>query len=111
MIDESMHEPSSVSGRVAPPALWYTVEDGVQAGPWSLTSLHDRGRDGLINSLTLVWTESMTDWEPYGRHFGLAPNVNNGGAPVGQTVSSQKRARPNSTGEGDGRLAIEHSSE
>jgi hypothetical protein len=47
-----------------PPGLWYTVEHGEQAGPWSLTTLRARAREGLVSSDTLVWTSGMDDWAP-----------------------------------------------
>lgn len=44
--------------------LWYTVEKGGQAGPWSSIALRGRIAAGKITGSTLVWTHGLSDWVP-----------------------------------------------
>jgi hypothetical protein len=44
--------------------LWYTVEKGGQAGPWSSIALRGRIAAGKVNGSTLVWTHGLSEWVP-----------------------------------------------
>lgn len=63
---------------------WYYVEDGQQAGPVDEASLSSLVQQGRINAQTLVWSPSMTNWQPYGevaatagggQAMGMAPDA------------------------------------
>lgn len=56
--------------------LWYTVEKGGQAGPWSSMRLRERIAAGKITGDTLVWTHGMSDWKELAslQIFGAAKN-------------------------------------
>ena len=46
---------------------WYYVSDGQQAGPVDEITLDGLASSGAINADTLVWSEDMNDWQPYGQ--------------------------------------------
>jgi len=111
MTDESQSEHAPAEGPLSPPALWYTVENGERAGPWPLSSLHDRARMGLINARTLVWSESMTDWAPYGSRFGLDQGLDRQTRGARTAAVSGARPTPMAGADGHGALVIERSPE
>ena len=71
---------SSVPSSVAPPILWFSVEDGQQAGPWSVVQLRERVDSGVITNDTLLWNERMTDWLPLGLLISSANSPFAGGS-------------------------------
>ena len=46
-------------------ATWYYVEDNRQAGPLTDEQLSELVTQGRIQAATLVWNESMANWQPY----------------------------------------------
>jgi len=52
---------------------WYYAETGQQRGPVSDADLSDLVKAGTIREDTLVWSEGMADWQPYGQVQGTAP--------------------------------------
>jgi uncharacterized RDD family membrane protein YckC len=46
---------------------WYYVNNGQQAGPVDEATLDGMAASGTINADTLVWSEEMNDWQPYGQ--------------------------------------------
>lgn len=56
---------------VAVPAAWaqaermyHVVENGAQAGPYTVDELQARAGAGGVTGQTLVWTDGMTQWTP-----------------------------------------------
>ncbi|PWU08374.1 MAG: RDD family protein [Verrucomicrobia bacterium] len=52
---------------------WYYVKAGQQAGPVEEAQLDELARSGQILSETLVWSEGMDNWKPYGEVRSPAP--------------------------------------
>jgi hypothetical protein len=48
-----------------PATGWYLCgADGIQVGPVSFKEIQERARLGHIQSDTLVWVETMAEWQP-----------------------------------------------
>jgi GYF domain 2 len=45
--------------------LWYYEEDGVQVGPLTEEEFEQKVMSGLVNQQTLVWNDSLGQWQPY----------------------------------------------
>ena len=45
---------------------WYYVENGERVGPIDEADLSARARAGQVRAETLVWTDGMASWQPYG---------------------------------------------
>jgi hypothetical protein len=45
---------------------WYYVQAGQRVGPVTIARFNELQTSGEINSATLVWNESMTDWQTLG---------------------------------------------
>ena len=45
--------------------LWYYEEDGVQVGPLTETEFEQKVMAGKVNQQTLVWNDSLGQWQPY----------------------------------------------
>ena len=52
---------------------WYYVERGQQKGPVTASGLQELARLGTIQDQTMVWCQSMTEWQPYAVSFKPAP--------------------------------------
>jgi uncharacterized RDD family membrane protein YckC len=48
-------------------ATWYYVENGQQCGPLTAEAFAERVSQGLVQADTLVWNESLADWQPYAK--------------------------------------------
>jgi hypothetical protein len=46
---------------------WYYVENGERVGPLEEAELTEKARAGRVRADTLVWTEGMANWQPYGQ--------------------------------------------
>jgi uncharacterized RDD family membrane protein YckC len=46
-------------------ATWYYVEDGQQQGPFDEVQFRQLVTDGRIGTDTLVWNETMSEWQTY----------------------------------------------
>lgn len=46
---------------------WYYVENGERVGPLEEAALSERARAGRVRADTLVWTDGMANWQPYGQ--------------------------------------------
>lgn len=53
-------------------ATWYYVEDNRQAGPLTDEQLAELVTQGRIQAATLVWNESMANWQPYAQVRAVA---------------------------------------
>ena len=76
---------------------WYFEIDGQQQGPVSADRLVSAHQSGVLAETTLVWNESLTDWEPLSRHLealrrGAASpgNEESDGGPMGICAYSGK---------------------
>jgi uncharacterized RDD family membrane protein YckC len=47
-------------------AAWYYVENGERVGPIEEAELSSRAGAGQVRAETLVWTDGMASWQPYG---------------------------------------------
>lgn len=45
--------------------LWYYQEDGIQIGPLTETEFEQRVMAGQINQQTMVWNDTLGQWQPY----------------------------------------------
>ena len=45
--------------------LWYYEEDGIQVGPLTEEEFEQKVMSGLVNPQTLVWNDSLGQWQPY----------------------------------------------
>ncbi|HKC24628.1 MAG TPA: RDD family protein [Thermoanaerobaculia bacterium] len=45
---------------------WWYVENGERVGPLEEAELSARARAGSLRAETLVWTDGMASWQPYG---------------------------------------------
>jgi hypothetical protein len=50
---------------------WFYARDGQQQGPVSFEELQQLGRQGGLTPNDLVWTQTMTQWQPAGTVPGL----------------------------------------
>jgi hypothetical protein len=66
---------------------WYYVDAGKQAGPVDDAGLYALAAGGRITNETLVWSEGMADWQPFGniRHGLVVMPPEPGAAPAGVT--------------------------
>jgi len=48
-------------------AYWYYIHDGQQIGPVPESSVQQAIQEGVISAETLMWSEGMSDWQPYAR--------------------------------------------
>lgn len=55
-------------------AQWYYANDGIEAGPIEKDEFVALVRDGTVGPDTLVWTNTLENWEPAHRHIeGVTP--------------------------------------
>ena len=52
--------------------VWYYAKDGQQQGPFEEAAFRALAESGQVRAETLVWSEDMQDWRPYGE-VKLAP--------------------------------------
>jgi len=52
---------------------WYYDDDGLQIGPLTDTEFQQKVQIGKVNPQTMVWNESMTQWQTYGSLSPAAP--------------------------------------
>ena len=50
-------------------AEWYYANDGVEQGPIARSDFAALVRDGTVGPQTLVWTNTLPQWEPAHRHI------------------------------------------
>ena len=55
-----------------PIVKYYAVQDGEQAGPFTLDEIGALAADGKLDAETLVWKDGMSGWEPAGGVSELA---------------------------------------
>lgn len=65
---------------------WYYAIDGEQHGPVEEGELPQLAATGIITETTLVWNESMPDWQPYATAFAT---VNDSAPDGGQAIATQ----------------------
>jgi hypothetical protein len=53
--------------------LWYYQEDGIQIGPLTETEFEQKVMAGQVNQQTMVWNESMADWQSYATVMAAMP--------------------------------------
>jgi hypothetical protein len=51
---------------------WYYAVNGQQIGPVAEAEFHDLVKAGTIKPDTLVWSDGLTAWQPYGTISGIA---------------------------------------
>lgn len=61
------------SGPPPIPVLFFVAVNGTQTGPYNLTTLAVKARDGSLTRCTLVWREGMAAWAPAGAVPELQP--------------------------------------
>jgi uncharacterized RDD family membrane protein YckC len=54
---------------------WYHAEGGEQLGPFTDEQFAELIRAGTVTGDTLVWNETLADWQPYGRLARAAPAI------------------------------------
>ena len=55
-----------------PVVAFMIVENGAQAGPFTIAQLKDRAKAGTFTNQTLVWKKGMANWTPAGEVAELA---------------------------------------
>lgn len=60
-------------------ARFYVVENGAQAGPYTLAELEGRARAGQLTGQTLIWATGMAQWTPAAQVPELAQVLGQGG--------------------------------
>ena len=58
-----------------PVVAFMIVENGAQAGPFTIAQLKDRAKAGTFTNQTLVWKKGMANWTPAGEVAELADIV------------------------------------
>lgn len=53
---------------------WYYISGKERVGPIDKATFEGLVEKGTIQSATLIWTESMTEWQPYGDIFTTTPD-------------------------------------
>ena len=81
-------------------AEWYYANDGVEQGPIARSDFAALVRDGIVGPQTLVWTNTLPQWEPAHRHIDgvTAPRPP---VPEGRAVQAGGRDYRRQSGLGD----------
>jgi uncharacterized membrane protein YhaH (DUF805 family) len=56
-------------------SAWYYLHKTQRLGPLELEALRQLRSNGEVGDTTLVWTEGMTDWAPFGQVPALSPTA------------------------------------
>lgn len=56
-------------------SAWYFLHKTQRLGPLALEALRQLRSNGEVGDTTLVWTEGMTDWAPFGQVPVLSPTA------------------------------------
>src|SRR5688500_12134441 len=85
--------PGGISWNESMATVWFYAADNRQVGPVSEAELDALAASGAIRKDTLVWTEGMANWSPYGtvRPDAAPPTVP---APPPLTPTSASAAAP-----------------
>lgn len=74
-----MNDNLSTGANTAPPpvpnaatAVYHLVVDGTARGPYSIDLLKQQTANGSLDEQTLVWTQSMDEWQPAGSVAALS---------------------------------------
>lgn len=73
--------------------LWYYEEDGVQVGPLTEEEFEQKVMSGLVNQQTMVWNDSLGQWQPYSTVMVSAAVSSKSCSVCGQSFSESELVR------------------